>query len=798
MKRTRSLMRFAHVGAKSSQPNPPTRCARKKCATRLARIARCAIVAVISLAGPLTPAANIVWVSDSNDPAGGFFGPLSGQTDSAWITLLQNAGHNVIRFNLPNVATTLLTQPEIDAFNTNDLIIIGRCVGSGAFATGQGNQWNTMITKPIIDQSAYHARTDSDRLGWILGNTSDNADDTPTPLKANITGNPAIDSVVDYLFSGVVMNGTNTAIPFDEAMDRNTSHLTGNPVAGGVVYATANYIQQNATTEPFTMNFGNVIVGVPAGTAVRNGADILGGYRMFFAGGSREGNTAPNGIPLYAGRENFTATGEDIFLRAVQVALNNGVAPETNTGPASITTQPVSLTVTQGAVATFSIVVAGAAPRTVQWQRDDGSGTFVDIPGTLTPFLRSAYTIVATNMADNGARLRVVAGNGQGTVTSDVVTLTINQDTAPPVPISAASLDGTSITVCFNEEIDAAVMADPSGFQINGGSDIIVTSVSFPPDGRSANLALSGAIGATATVDFFNLADRYGNVVFAGPTLTARNFGFSAADVGTVTPPGSEFMCATNSFQVTAGGVDIGSTADNLHFVYKSVDGDFDARVRVTSFVGSARHFETTAKAMLLARVDNSAGSPSVNVWITPSYPGDDNVTGSYRSAAGAATNTFGTTLVPNGLPNAWMRIQRVGDEFTTYRSVNGVDWTTLGSATLALGGTLNVGVGVISHRPTAVPDIATATFSDFTTSGGSVLVPTAAVLTNATFSAGQFSASFQSQSGITYTVEYKNDLNTVAWTTLTTIPGDGTLKTFTDPGPLSPTGNRFYRVSAQ
>src|SRR5688572_22287017 len=68
--------------------------------------------------------ANIVWVSDAapGTNTGGVFSPAgSGYTDSAFVALLQNAGHNVIRFNGPDSQNTNLTTLEIDALNTNDL-----------------------------------------------------------------------------------------------------------------------------------------------------------------------------------------------------------------------------------------------------------------------------------------------------------------------------------------------------------------------------------------------------------------------------------------------------------------------------------------------------------------------------------------------------------------------------------------------------------------------------------------------------------------------------------------------------
>jgi hypothetical protein len=62
--------------------------------------------------------------------------------------------------------------------------------------------------------------------------------------------------------------------------------------------------------------------------------------------------------------------------------------------------------------------------------------------------------------------------------------------------------------------------------------------------------------------------------------------------------------------------------------------------------------------------------------------------------------------------------------------------------------------------------------------------------------SGGTFSAGFQTANGVNYRIEYKDDLNNLTWSLLTTISGDGTVKTFTDPGPLPPM--RYYRIVPQ
>jgi hypothetical protein len=69
------------------------------------------------------------------------------------------------------------------------------------------------------------------------------------------------------------------------------------------------------------------------------------------------------------------------------------------------------------------------------------------------------------------------------------------------------------------------------------------------------------------------------------------------------------------------------------------------------------------------------------------------------------------------------------------------------------------------------------------------------AIISNVAFAAGQISFQFTSQDKFTHVVQFKNSLDDANWQTLTTIPGDGSVKTVTDS-----TGGtqRIYRVSTQ
>ncbi|MBI5385569.1 MAG: hypothetical protein HZA90_12895 [Verrucomicrobia bacterium] len=759
----------------------PRRAARPSWRARLAAAA--ALVGLVG--GPSVFAANILWVSDASPL--GFSGPGTNFTDQGFVTLLQNAGHNVNRYNGPDSQNTNLTQVEIDALNTNDLIIVGRANASGQVQAPQGPQWNTNITKPLICMSPYLVRPQGNRFGWFTGDVG--PDDIPTEWSA---ANPE-SAAADFLFGGVFMSGTNTAALYEEPMDRNTSHMLNAPVAGGIVYVKAIFANENIVGGGKT-NTGYAIVGFPAGTAVRTGLDILAGYRMFIAGGTRESAAAPNGIPLYTGRENLTPTGEDIFLRAVQLAINNGVAPATDpNAPVDFTSQPTSVAVALNTPVSFSVTVTGAAPRLLQWQRDTGDAvTFTNIPDAVTVFPKSTLSLASTALADNGARFQVVASNAFNMVTSAVVSLIVTQDVTPPVVVSAASLDGTSIVVRFDELLDTTggTSVDTANYTIDGGTTLGPSSVAIQPDGKSVYITVDGGLlGSTFTLNIANVGDQYGNMLpQEGVDLVCTNVGLAGAVVGALNPVGTNDVGSGYSFKVSGGGLNVAGTIDQLQFLYKTVNGNFDARVRVTSLVGTPDHLETTAKAMLMARVSTATNAGNVTVSVTPPAPGDDSISTTVRASTGGSTANLGSVAVPNGLPNAWLRLLRVGNQFTTFRSANGAEWTVLGSTTAALGADLLVGVGVVSHRN---GKLVTGTFSDFQI----VRLPSPPTIVNSASTPGIFSAALLTEANYTYTIQYKDAVTAPQWGILTNLTGDGTLRTFADPGPLPPTGSRFYRV---
>ncbi len=98
--------------------------------------------------------------------------------------------------------------------------------------------------------------------------------------------------------------------------------------------------------------------------------------------------------------------------------------------PPSITSQPVSQTVTAGQKATFSVVATGTNPLKYHWSKNG-----VSITGATS----ASYTTPATTTSDSGSQFTVAVSNSAGSVTSNAATLTVNALVAPSITTQPAS-----------------------------------------------------------------------------------------------------------------------------------------------------------------------------------------------------------------------------------------------------------------------------------------------------------------------------------------------------------------------
>ncbi|MCC5841199.1 MAG: PKD domain-containing protein [Opitutales bacterium] len=164
-------------------------------------------------------------------------------------------------------------------------------------------------------------------------------------------------------------------------------------------------------------------------------------------------------------------------------------------------------------------------------------------------------------------------------------------------------------------------------------------------------------------------------------------------DVGNPTLPGdATFDTATGTFSVSASGHDIWGTSDAFHFVYLPLEGDGEITARVASLTNP----HGWAKAGVMIRESLAANSRHASTFVTPS----NGVAFQRRVSTGGSS--AGTTLGGHSAPH-WVRIARTGDVFTSFRSANGVDWTQIGTVTIAMDASTLIGLAFTSHNNSAL-----------------------------------------------------------------------------------------------
>jgi len=409
--------------------------------------------------------------------------------------------------------------------------------------------------------------------------------------------------------------------------------------------------------------------------------------------------------PSWCGADDFGAT----YIREGEPDPPSGTAP-TLTGAVvgcyvdpsgssiTISQQPRDATQEVGRSALFTVVASGTsaygAALTYQWQMmAPGGATWGDIAGATG----ASYLTPLLTLADNGTKYQVVMTVPGLAQTSAAATLTVVSDIAPPQLAGAGALPSQTgstfdVGISFNEAVDPVSAGTLANYSLSAGT---ITGITFYTGSPGVVLTATGlAVGSTYTVTVQNVKDLAGNAI----TSASKPFKVSAMQWGVV---GANEMAlgngvlatAENSFDVYSDGIGEWGTYDETTFVYEEVTGDSDKVVRVEYQDASSQW----ARAGLIARdvtnfgVDRTtqeggAAGRYQKVHVNPvqtamGTAGNNSYEGNQRLTTGAATTSAGGGGTPQ-YPNAWCRLQRVGQVFTIFRSDNGVDWTQLGTST--------------------------------------------------------------------------------------------------------------------
>ena len=288
-------------------------------------------------------------------------------------------------------ATNSTTKPIAPGFSSqpaNQSVAAGQTAAFSAMATG---------TAPL----AYQWQKNSAN---ISGATS-----------ASYTTPATVSGDNGAAFRVVVTNSAGSA-----TSNAATLTVTAAPVRPSITTQPANQTTSAGQTATFSV--------VAAGTAPltyqweKNGANISGATSASYT------------TPAAVSGDNGATFRVVITNSAGNLTSNSATLTVTTTpvGP-SITTQPANQTVTAGQTATFSVVAAGTAPLTYQWQKNAAN-----ISGATS----ASYTTPATVSGDSGATFRAIVTNAVTNVTSASATLTVN-------PVSTSP--GTDVTTYHND-----------------------------------------------------------------------------------------------------------------------------------------------------------------------------------------------------------------------------------------------------------------------------------------------------------------------------------------------------------
>jgi hypothetical protein len=206
-------------------------------------------------------------------------------------------------------------------------------------------------------------------------------------------------------------------------------------------------------------------------------------------------------------------------------------------------------------------------------------------------------------------------------------------------------------------------------------------------------------------------------------TLTVNNVADQSVAANTVTnnsqaqfyassyanvPLGSPTCCRAARPRREMGSTSLAAAATSVapmikyQFSYLQRTGDFDVKVRLDSISLA----DAWSEAGMIAREALTPGARAASVMATPT------ISGCYfqsRAVSNGVTTLAGS--FPVNYPNTWLRLKRVGNDFTGYAGFDGQNWSQLGTATLALPTTIYFGFAVASHNAS---QLSTAAFRDF------------------------------------------------------------------------------------
>ena len=215
-------------------------------------------------------------------------------------------------------------------------------------------------------------------------------------------------------------------------------------------------------------------------------------------------------------------------------------------------------------------------------------------------------------------------------------------------------------------------------------------------------------------------------------------------DIGSVGVAGGAVYCG-GMFTVLASGTSIGGTADAFHYVYQTASNNCSISAPITM----PQTTNPNAAAGVMIRDSLDAGAANAFIGLTAT----NTVTFQYRSSDGGGTGSNSVTVVGT---MHWVKLAQSGSTLTGYYSVDGTNWTQLGSTTVSMGSTGYMGLAFCNNNNSSN---GMGTFYGATCNGG-LLVPSVPTGLTATAGVEQVALNWQASSN---TASYNIGRSTVS-----------------------------------
>jgi TolB protein len=189
--------------------------------------------------------------------------------------------------------------------------------------------------------------------------------------------------------------------------------------------------------------------------------------------------------------------------------------------------------------------------------------------------------------------------------------------------------------------------------------------------------------------------------LFAAPQGGSLGLFTGSADIGSPPLKGSAaYDAATRQYTITGTGTDIWGRADQFHYVWREMTGNFTVNATTRFVTGGNPHRK--AAIMLRGTIDSDA--PFVHLAIH----GDGMPAVQFRSAKGDTTNTLDFPIEGPGVFR--LKLVRQGGNITVSVGKEGAPLRDLGTTVVQVGNPVLVGLAVASHDQKALN---TVVFSD-------------------------------------------------------------------------------------